>query len=184
MRKFLKVLHSLASCGLIGGLACYMILLVYAPQESAETYADLRQAIAAISDYILLPSLAVALVSGLLSMAVHRPYQDKGWALLKAAFGILMFKGVLVVIGANAGYAASISRRLADGEPVAGLLAKAIEHEWATLWIVMALSVFNVVLGVWRPKLSRRARAEARRAPQRDSAEEAVAEEEESRAAA
>jgi len=188
-RKSLKILHSLASCGLIGGLACYMILLVYAPQENAEAYADLRQGIAAISDYVLLPSLAVALITGFLSMAVHRPYQDRGWALLKAALGILMFKGTLVVIGGNAGYAASISRRIAEGEPVEDLLARAIGHEWGTLWVVMALSVVNVVLGVWRPRFSRKAHAEVRYAgaPRIEAAKE-VAEEadgdEQTRAAA
>ncbi len=34
MRKALKFLHSVASCGLIGSLACYALLLVYAPQET------------------------------------------------------------------------------------------------------------------------------------------------------
>ncbi|WP_169738506.1 DUF2269 family protein [Afifella pfennigii] len=161
MRKSLKILHSLASCGLIGGLASYMILLVFAPQDTPVAYADLRQSIAAISDYVLVPSLALALVSGLLSMAVHRPYQDKGWALVKLALGILMFKGVLTIVGGKAAYAASVSRRLAEGEPVADVLQAAIGHEWATLWVIMALSVANVVLGVWRPKLSRRPRYQA-----------------------
>lgn len=93
MRKLLKCLHTLAACGLIGGLAVYMLLLALAPQETPAAYAQLRQAIAAVSNYLLMPSLAVALVSGLLSMAVHTPFLDKRWVWLKAAMGILMFKG-------------------------------------------------------------------------------------------
>lgn len=165
MRKTLKILHSIASCGLIGGLGCYMILLVVAPQETPAAYADLRQSIAAISNYLLLPSLALALVSGLLSMAVHTPFLDKRWAWLKAALGILMFKGVLTIIGAKADQAAALSRRIAEGEPAAPLLDAAIAHEWSTLLVIMALSVANVVLGVWRPRLGRRVETRSRRAP-------------------
>ena len=78
LRKVLKILHTLAAAGLIGGLGSYMILLVFAPQETPAAYADLRQSIALVSDYVLIPSLAVALVSGLLAMAFHTPFMDKG----------------------------------------------------------------------------------------------------------
>ncbi|MDN2565962.1 DUF2269 family protein [Aquibium sp. A9E412] len=156
MRKLLKCLHTLAACGLIGGLAVYMLLLALAPQETPAAYAQLRQAIAAVSNYLLMPSLAVALVSGLLSMAVHTPFLDKRWVWLKAAMGILMFKGVLTIVGAKADYAAALSRRIAEGTAAPDALAAALAHEWATLWVVMALSVANVVLGVWRPGLARR----------------------------
>lgn len=155
MRKVSKCLHTIAACGLIGGLGCYMVLLTLAPQDSPAAYADLRSSLAGISNYLLLPSLAVALVSGLLSMAVHKPFLDKGWAWIKAALGILMFKGVLTIIGAKANHAEAIARRLADGEPVAELLSRALAYEWYALWAIMALSVANVVLGIWRPRLSR-----------------------------
>lgn len=164
MRKTMKVLHTLAACGLIGGLAAYMLLLVAAPQGTPADYADLRLAIAAISDYILLPSLAVALISGLLSMAVHRPFQDKRWAWFKAALGILMFKGVLTVVGTKADTAARLAAEIAAGETAPEVLASAMAHEWETLWTVMALSVLNVVLGIWRPSLKPRPAAETPRA--------------------
>ncbi|WP_420346209.1 DUF2269 family protein [Pelagibius sp.] len=166
MRKVLKILHSIAACGLIGGLGCYMILLVAAPQETPAAYADLRHAIAAISNYLLLPSLAIVLLSGLLAMATHHPFLDKGWALLKAALGILMFKGVLTIVGAKADHAAVVSRQIADGEPVAEVLDAALAQEWLALGTVMALSVANVVLGVWRPRLARRTQSHAQRTPE------------------
>ena len=84
MRKTLKFFHTLASCGLIGALLGYMIILTKAPQDTLNAYADLRQSIALLSNYLLLPSLAIALITGLLSMAVHRPFQDMRWAWVKA----------------------------------------------------------------------------------------------------
>lgn len=164
MRKILKILHTLAACGLIGGLGCYMILLLMAPQETPEAYADLRQAIAAVSNYLLLPSLAIATISGLLAMMVHRPFLDKRWVWLKAALGILMFKGVLTIVGAKANEAAVTARKVADGEPVAEVLGAALFNEWATLGVVMLLSVANVVLGIWRPALVGRSKPRAKSA--------------------
>ena len=152
MRKLLKVLHTLAACGLIGGLGCYMILLAVSPHETPAAYAELRLAIAAISNYVLLPSLAVAVISGLLAFMVHRPFLNQGWAWMKAASGILMFKGVLTIVGAKADHAADVSRRIADGEQVTELLHESIAYEWYTLAIVLALSIANVVLGIWRPR--------------------------------
>lgn len=160
LRVVLKILHSLSAAGLLGGLACYMILLVTAPQDNAAAYADLRQSIAMVSDYVLVPSLAVALVSGLLAMAFHTPFMDKGWAWAKAAMGLLMFKGVLTVVGAKADHAAVLARKIEQGDMAREVLDSAMRHEWATLWIVMALTIANVVLGVWRPKFARPPKAQ------------------------
>ncbi len=162
MRKLLKILHTLAACGLIGGLLCYMILLLAAPQDTPAAYADLRWSIAALSYYVLLPSLAVALVSGLLSMVVHRPFQDQRWALFKAGLGILMFKGVLTIVGAKADGAAALSAEIAQGRAAAEALDAALAYEWHALATVMALSVANIVLGVWRPRLKKQERPQRR----------------------
>jgi uncharacterized membrane protein len=148
----LKILHTLSAAGLIGGLAAYMLMLVFAPQETPADYADLRQTIKAISDYLLLPSLALALVTGLLAMVVHYPFQERGWAWIKAASGILMFKGILTIVSAKAAHAAEMSRKIAEGTAPPDALEQLVSLEWGTLWIVMAISVANVVLGVWRPK--------------------------------
>ncbi len=152
MRKFLKILHTVASCGLIGGLGCYMLLLIAAPQETPAAYADLRQSISAISRYVLLPSLGVALASGLFAMAAHPPFLDKGWVWIKAAMGVLMFILVLSAVGESANHAASVSKKIAAGEATPAILEQALRKEWYALWVVMALSIANVVLGVWRPR--------------------------------
>lgn len=163
IRKTLKILHTLASCGIIGGLAAYMLLLTVAPQETPAAYADVRETIAAISNWILLPSLAVVLVSGLFAMAAHGPYLEKRWVWLKAASGILMFKGVLTIVGAKADHAAVLAREVAAGTATPEALQNALTYEWPTLWVMMILSVANVVLGVWRPKLAAAAKARAAR---------------------
>lgn len=156
MRKTIKILHTFAAGGLIGGLLAYMVLLIGTTPDTTFAYAQQRTAIAALSNYLLLPSLALALISGLLSMAVHRPFQDKGWVLLKAALGLLMFKGVLTVIGAKADYAAALSKRVAEGGVAADVLNRTVAYEWYTLFVVLAITLANIVLGVWRPNLSRR----------------------------
>ncbi len=164
--KALKFLHTLAACGIIGGVGCHMILLIFAPQDTPAAYADMRQSISAISNYVLVPSLAIVLISGLLSMAVHPPFLDKGWAWLKAGMGFFMFKAVLTIVGVTANQAADIARRIEGGEPAEALLEQAIFNEWAFLVFVMVMSVANVVLGVWRPRFSRQPKPVARRTPE------------------
>ena len=158
MRKLLKFLHTLASCGLIGALLGYIVVLAGAPQESPTAYADMRQTIALLCNFILLPSLAVALVTGLLSMAVHRPFQERRWAWIKLLLGLGMFEATLAIIQAKANFAATISARIARGEAQPDALATALTHEWYSLGAIMTLSLANIILGVWRPPLKRRRR--------------------------
>ena len=106
MRKVLKLFHSLASCGLIGALLGYTIVLIHAPQTSPLAYAQARQIISLLCNFLLLPSLAVALVTGLFSMMVHRPFQDTRWAWFKAVLGLSMFEATLGIIQSKATTAA------------------------------------------------------------------------------
>lgn len=155
MRKTVKILHSIAAAGLVGGLLAYAVLLLVAPQETPAAYADLRRSIALLGNLVLLPSLAIALVSGLVAMVVHRPFIDMGWVWVKAVLGILMFKGVLTVIGAKADYAAGVAARMATGDAPPDALSDLLALEWGTLAVVGAIAIANYVLGVWRPKLMR-----------------------------
>ncbi len=159
MRKTLKFFHTLASCGLIGALLGYMIVLTNAPQDTAGTYADTRQTISALCNYVLLPSLGIALVTGLLSMAVHRPFQEMRWVWFKAFLGLSMFEATLGIIQSKASYAATISVKIAAGEANADLLKTALATEWYSIGAIMTLSIANIVLGIWRPPLTKRATA-------------------------
>ena len=156
MRKALKFFHTLASCGLIGALLGYMLVLVYAPHDTPAKFADMRQTIGVLCNYLLLPSLGIALITGLLSMAVHRPFQEKRWAWMKALLGLSMFESTLAIIQSKANYAAVVAAQIASGKVGADALGSTLSAEWSSLGAIMALSIANIVLGVWRPALKMR----------------------------
>ena len=156
MRQTVKFLHIVSSCGLIGALLIHMLVLLYAPQETAEHVALLRGTISLIARYILVPSLGLSLVSGLLSMLVHKPYLARRWAWAKAALGLSMFEATLAVTQSKAVAAAELAARIARGEgdsTTQPLLAEALHNEWNVLYAILALSLAQTALGIWRPKL-------------------------------
>jgi Predicted integral membrane protein (DUF2269) len=156
MRRIVKFLHTVSACGLIGALLGHMLVLWQGPQATPEQYAALREIIALISRYILVPSLALSLVSGLIAMIVHRPYLERRWAWAKAALGLSMFEATLAVTQSKSVAAADLSARIAHGievEQTQRLLAEAIRSEWNVLYAILALSLAQMALGIWRPKL-------------------------------
>ena len=156
MRQTVKFLHTLSSCGLIGALVAYLLVLWKGPQDSAVQYADLREIISLIARYILVPSLGISLVSGLLSMMVHKPYQQKRWAWAKAFLGLAMFESTLAITQAKAIDAAEFAARIAKNDNAAAaqeLLSEAIQSEWNVLFAILAISAVQTALGIWRPKL-------------------------------
>ncbi len=156
MRQTIKFLHTLSSAGLIGALVAYLLVLWKAPQDSLAQYADLRETISLIARYILVPSLGLSLVSGLLSMMVHRPYQEKRWAWAKAFLGLAMFESTLAITQAKAIDAAELAARVAQGDgadKAQALLTEALHGEWNVLWAILAISCAQTALGIWRPKL-------------------------------
>jgi len=154
VKAFLKIVHSLSAAGLLGALACYLVLLTVAPPvESLAEYALLRHAIERVSSWVLVPSLLGVLASGLLSIAVYRPFQGARWAWAKALLGLPMFEGTLVSIQGPAENAAKVTARAVAGEVDPATLAGLIHDEWNALWLILVLSVANVVIGVWRPSL-------------------------------
>lgn len=155
MRKAMKFFHTLASAGLIGAMLGYIILLMYAPQGTAQAYADMRQSIAALCNYLLLPSMAIALITGLLAMAVHRSFQEMRWVWVKALLGLLMFESTLAIIQSKANTAAAVSAKIANGAAEQAVLKTALATEWTSLALILSLAIANLVLGVWRPRLAR-----------------------------
>lgn len=147
-RRTLKALHEIAAIGVGGGLAACLVIGLTANPTSPVEFAAARQAMAAVARYVLVPSLAGVLVTGLLAMVATRAFQDAGWAWLKAALGLSVFEATLVTVGASTQQAAL---SVAGADP--GLLAAVWHSERNTLWLLLALSVANVVLAVWRPKL-------------------------------
>ena len=100
-RRTLKALHELAALGVGGGLAACLVIGITANIAAPAEFAAARQAIVAIARYLLLPSLALVLVTGLLAIAATRGYHDAGWAWVKALLGIGVFEAALFTVGAS-----------------------------------------------------------------------------------
>lgn len=152
-RRSLKALHEIAGIGVGGGLAACLVIGLTADASAPVAFAAARQAIAAISRYVLVPSLAVVLVTGLLAIAATRAFHEAGWAWVKALLGLGVFEATLVTVGASTRQA-----ELAAAAADPSLLASLLHSERNTLWLLLALTVANVVLAVWRPKLTVRIR--------------------------
>jgi hypothetical protein len=134
VRKAMKLLHTIASCGLVGGLLALIILLVAPPQEARAVDVN---AIGYLSRYLIFPSLAVVLVTGLLAMVVHRPFQEMRWVWVKVFLGVTVFEAALGVITRASDNSALVDTRAAIYEIGALLL----------------LAFANVILAIWRPRL-------------------------------
>jgi hypothetical protein len=152
----LKALHELGAVGVMGSFAACLVLVATAPSQPPAAYAAVRHGIAAIAQWLLVPSLGLVLVSGLLALAINKAYHDAGWAWLKALLGIGMFEGTLLTVGASARRAADLSAMAASGAPDPAQLAEVLRTEWGGLWLLLSLALANIVLAVWRPKFSRR----------------------------
>ena len=156
MRRAMKFLHTMGAIGLMGSLACLLVLLsVTPPPSSLSHYALMRAAMSGIATWVFLPSLALTLVAGLLSIAVNRAYHSAGWAWAKLASGILIFEwgfaGVQGPMQQEAELSASV---VANGQDAAALGAS-LGAEQNSLWVLLAVATANVVLGIWRPRLTR-----------------------------
>lgn len=159
MRRLIKFLHTMGPIGIMGAMAALIVLIVIAPPiDALAAYAQNREAMRAIAEWLLLPSLGLVLFSGLWSMAVTTAFHNAGWVWVKLASGILVFKGTLLSIQGPAQKEAELSAAALAGEIDPALLGHAAGEEWGTLWVIMVIAIANVVLGVWRPRFERRQR--------------------------
>lgn len=154
MSRLSKFLHTVGAIGLAGAMVSLLVLLLALPDTTAVApYASMRAAMRAIADYILLPSLAITILSGFLSFAMSQAYMNAGWAIAKLASGIVLFEGTLVAVHGPMRRAAEQSAKaLADGE-VEVVLSGGMSNEWLGISVVLAVAVINVALGVWRPRI-------------------------------
>lgn len=153
MRRLLKFCHHLSSCGMAAGLIGYAFLLLKAPQETSTQVAELRMMISQLANYVLVPSLGLALVSGLLAIVVHRPFQEHRWVWVKALIGLTLFESTLAVVQSKANDGALIAAQLADGKGTREDLQTIIASEWTALYAITALVIASIALGTWRPAL-------------------------------
>ena len=156
MRRLLKFLHTMGAIGLMGAMACLLVLLALAPAPSSlAEYALMRSAMSAIAQWVFLPSFTLTLVAGLLAIAANRAFHNAGWAFAKLASGLIVFEWGLVGIQGPMQQEAELSARALAGEVDVAALAVSLGAERNSLWVMLAVATANVVLGVWRPRFTR-----------------------------
>ena len=156
MRRLLKFLHTMGAIGLMGAMACLLVLLSFTPAPaSLSEYALIRAAMGGVATWIFLPSFGLTLVAGLLAMGINRAYQDAGWAWVKLASGLLVFEWGFVAIQGPMQQEAELSARALAHEVDPATLASSLGAEWNSLWVMLAIATANVILGIWRPRLTR-----------------------------
>jgi hypothetical protein len=156
LRRTLKFLHTMGAIGLMGAMACLLVLLAFVPPPARLTeYALLRGAMGTIATWVFLPSFAMTLIAGLLAIAVNRVFHNAGWAWVKLVSGLAVFEGSFVGVIGPMQEEAEQSAKVLAGQADVATLAQSLGAEQGTLWLLMAVATANVVLGVWRPKLTR-----------------------------
>lgn len=155
MRRLMKFLHTMGAIGLMGAMACLLVLLAVTPPPSQlANYALMRGAMGEIARWVFLPSLAATLVAGLLAMAVNPTFHNAPWALVKLATGILVFEWGFVGIQGPIQQEAEQAAKVLAGEADIATLAQSLGAESGSLAILFAIATLNVVLGVWRPRFA------------------------------
>lgn len=154
MRQTLKFLHTIGAIGMMGAMACLLVLIAFAPEPaSLAEYASLRAAMGGIAKWVFLPSLMLTLIGGLLSFGFVGAYHNAGWAMAKLVSGILVFEWGFVAIQGSMQREAELSARALAGMVDAAKLGTALAAERNSLWMLLAVAAANVALGIWRPRI-------------------------------
>lgn len=152
----MKFLHVAGALGLMGGLAAYIMVLMAAPEITAiEQHLALRTSLAFVASWLITPSMALVLVTGLLAMAVHYPFMNMPWVWIKALTGVLIFETTLASLDGPADAAKRAAERAVAGEIDASEFARLVHDEYMAWWILLGLALINVALAIWRPRFRR-----------------------------
>jgi hypothetical protein len=140
----------------MGASLCLLVLIhILPPPQSLAAYAEMRMAMSEIATWILFPALILTLASGLLAIAVTRAFQNAGWAWAKLATGVLIFEaGLARAVGPIQEEAKRSAAALA-GQMDPASITGSYGAEGGTLWLLLVIATVNVVLGIWRPRLTR-----------------------------
>lgn len=118
----------------------------------AAGYVPLMAALAKAAAWIIGPSMVVTVITGLLAILATPAFYEAGWVWIKAATGLLVLEGGLHVLGPLQEEAKRGASGLA-GVPDPASIARLFADESNTLWVLLAVSIANIALGVWRPRL-------------------------------
>ncbi|MEM6639973.1 MAG: hypothetical protein AAF610_08725 [Pseudomonadota bacterium] len=130
-----------------------MLVLASVPEIGAtEQYLALREALARIANILIIPSMIIAVTTGLLAMAINYQYQEAPWVWAKALSGVLLFEASLMSIDAPAEQAARFTAEALAGTLEPAKLATLVHDEWVAMWTLLALAGANILLAIWRPR--------------------------------
>jgi hypothetical protein len=90
-----------------------------------------------------------------MAIAVNRAFHNAGWAWAKLVSGVLIFEWGLVGIQGPMQQEAELSAHALAGSGDVAALAASIRPEEMSLWILLVVTVVNVMLGIWRPRLTK-----------------------------
>ncbi len=144
MVRFIKILHTLSAIGLMGGVAAFVVLRSAGPSPGDPAWPSLRHALDGLHARLVVPSMLICLFSGLASMFAHRPYWNALWAWLKALSGMAALELTFRLQGVSNGL-------LTEPDPT-----ESLRTEWSSCWVLLAVALLNVVVGVLRPKFGLR----------------------------
>lgn len=159
MRRMLKFVHTVATTGLVGAFLMQLILswqgIGTQPDVTDRTAVlGARLVLLDVVRWVLIPSVALLVLTGLWSMAASKAYSSAGWAWLKALLGLVLLKAVLLI---NHSAARDIVEWLQQtGVPDAQArweLARLARMEWLGTWVALGVSVAAIALGIWRPRV-------------------------------
>jgi hypothetical protein len=114
----------------------------------------MSRAMGAVATWVFFPSLALTLIAGLLAIALNRAYHSAGWAWAKLATGILIFEGGFVAVLGPLQDEADLATRALGGEVDPATLLLSASSVRTSLCVLLAVAAANVVLGIWRPRLT------------------------------
>ena len=139
--------------GFGGGLAVCLLINLTARRDLPGEFMAARHVYDAMAQYVVIPSMVVVVATGLIALAATRGFMDSGWAWVKALLGLSVFEATLVIVGSSHH---DIEQALAasDSSVLEGLL----RSERNTLLLLIAVTIVNVVLAVWRPSLTYKVR--------------------------
>jgi hypothetical protein len=98
--------------------------------------------------------MVATLIAGLLAIAFNRAFHNAGWAWVKLASGISVFEGSLVAIIGPIQQEATRSAAALSAPLDVVAITGYVGSLQASLWVMLAVSTANVVLGIWRPRLT------------------------------
>jgi hypothetical protein len=146
----------MGAIGMMGSMASLLVLMIAAPPPSSlDGYALVHAAMSDIATWIFFPSLGLTLIPGMLSIAITRAFHNAGWAWAKLATGVLIFEGGLVYVEGPIREEASRSAQALAGQLDPATLTGSYGAEQSSMWALLLVCTANVVLGVWRPRITK-----------------------------